>query len=127
MSDTNNAVGTVGWIDITVDGAEDLRDFYADVVGWKPEPVDMGEYADFNMTDPDSGEARAGVCHSRGGNADLPGCWMAYFTVEDLEASMARCVKRGGKLLTEPRSAGGRYCVIQDPSGAVCAIFQPAS
>jgi uncharacterized protein len=34
--------GTVAWHDITVPDAERLRDFYAAVVGWRPEPVDMG-------------------------------------------------------------------------------------
>jgi len=33
MSDTNQ-VGKIGWIDITVDDATGLRDFYKEVVGW---------------------------------------------------------------------------------------------
>jgi predicted enzyme related to lactoylglutathione lyase len=37
-------VGKIGWIDITVDDAEGLKDFYATVTGWKPERVEMGEY-----------------------------------------------------------------------------------
>ena len=44
--------GKIGWIDITVDDAGALRDFYADVVGLRPEPVSMGDYDDFNMTMP---------------------------------------------------------------------------
>ena len=41
MSDSNT-VGKVGWIDITVDDASGLRDFYSKVVGWQPENVGMG-------------------------------------------------------------------------------------
>ena len=62
--------GKIGWIDITVDDATGLRDFYARVVGWKPEDVGMGDYSDFNMTMPGSGEPAAGICHARGGNAE---------------------------------------------------------
>ena len=78
----------VGWVDLTVREAEPLRDFYSDVVGWRPEPVSMGEYSDFNMVDPTSGVPVAGVCHARGVNADLPPVWMVYFAVPDLDASL---------------------------------------
>ncbi len=47
--------GTIGWVDLTVDDASGLRDFYARVAGWKPEPVPMGGYDDFNMTHPETG------------------------------------------------------------------------
>lgn len=121
-------IGKIGWVDITVADAEVLRDFYAGVVGWRTEAVDMGEYSDFNMIDPASGEANAGVCHARGGNADLPPSWIVYFEVEDLQASIAACEAGGGELINGPRSAGsaGSYAVIRDPAGAVCALVQPA-
>ena len=117
--------GKIGWIDITVDDASGLRDFYADVVGLSPEAVSMGEYDDFNMTLPASGEAVCGICHARGDNKDLPGGWLVYFMVDDVAASAAACAKKGGKVLVEPRGlAGGRFCVIEDPSGATAALYQ---
>lgn len=42
-------IGRVGWIDITVDDATGLKDFYAAVTGWKPKDVSMGEYSDLMM------------------------------------------------------------------------------
>ena len=78
------AIGTIGWIDLTVDNAEQLRDFYAAVTGWKPEPVVMGGYDDFNMTSPETGIPAAGVCHARGANKGLPPAWMVYIVVADL-------------------------------------------
>lgn len=117
--------GKIGWIDITVDDATGLRDFYADVVGLAPEAVGMGEYDDFNMTMPASGEPVCGICHARGGNKDLPGGWLVYFVVDDVEASAAACVEKGGTVLVEPRGlAEGRFCVIEDPSGATAALYQ---
>ena len=49
-------------------------------------------------------------------------------TVENVDTSAARCVELGGKVLIEPKGMGGygRFCVIQDPAGAVAALFQPA-
>lgn len=124
MADLNEA-GKIGWIDITVDDAEGLRDFYAAVAGWKPEPVDMGDYADFTMTMPGSGTPAAGICHARGSNAALPGQWLIYIVVPDAEASAAACTANGGKVIVGPRSmGGGTFAVIEDPSGAVAALYQ---
>ena len=126
-NDDATAAGRIAWTDLTVPDAERLRDFYADVVGWQPSPVDMGGYADFTMQGP-GGEPVAGVCHARGPNADLPPVWMIYINVDDLKASLERCRARGGTVLAGPRGMGqmGRYAVIRDPAGAVAALFEPA-
>ena len=70
--------GKIGWIDLTVEDAPRVRDFYASVVGWKPDAVDMDGYQDFNMQLPESETPAAGVCHARGTNACLPPCWMSW-------------------------------------------------
>lgn len=121
-----NEIGKIGWIDMTVGDAASLRDFYAAVVGWKAEDVSMGEYSDFNMTMPASGEPAAGICHARGGNADLPSQWLIYIVVADADESARICTENGGKLLVQPRPmGGGNFCVIEDPGGAVAALWQP--
>ncbi|MDX1501052.1 MAG: VOC family protein [Thermoanaerobaculia bacterium] len=126
MSDDRPPVGSIAWTDLTVAGADGVRDFYAAVVGWAPAPVDMGGYSDYNMTDPDSGEPRAGICHARGDNRGLPPQWLNYLVVADLDASMAICRELGGEVLAGPRGqpGGDRYCVIRDPAGAVAALYQ---
>lgn len=120
--------GKIGWFDLTVPDAPKVRDFYASVVGWKPEPVDMGDYSDFNMTLAGDGTPAAGVCHARGTNADLPAQWLIYITVEDLDRSLEACAEGGGGIVTGPKDMGsaGRYAVIRDPAGAVSALFEPA-
>jgi hypothetical protein len=126
---SESKMGTVGWIDLTVADATAVRDFYAQVAGWAPSPVPMGGYDDYNMVAPGMGEPAAGICHARGGNADLPPQWLIYITVPDVDSSAARCVELGGTVLAGPRGMGsyGRYCVIQDPGGAVAALFTPAA
>lgn len=125
MSNNEN-VGEIGWIDISVEDASGLQDFYAQVTGWQPEALSMGDYDDFTMKTPNSGTAVAGVCHARGSNADLPPQWLIYITVADVDASAATCTDQGGKLIVPPRSMGSaRFCVIEDPAGAVAALYQP--
>ena len=119
--------GSIVWTDLTVKDAGRLRDFYRDVVGWKPEGVGMGDYEDFNMVSEATGEPVAGVCHARGPNANLPSQWLVYVQVEDVGASVRRAVELGGAVVDGPRPMGGAqsFAVIRDPAGAVLAIIGP--
>ena len=121
----NSKSGTIGWIDMTVDDAASIRNFYETVTGWQSEGVSMGDYSDYVMKSSD-GDGVAGICHARGSNADLPTGWLIYITVEDVERSAAACEANGGKVIVQPRGlAGGRFCVIEDPAGACAALYQP--
>ena len=122
------APGQIGWIDLTVADAPALRDFYQSVTGWTHSSVSMGAYRDFCMHPPGQDHPVAGICPASGPNAGLPTVWLVYITVADLDASLRACLERGGKLLRPAHDMGamGRYCVIQDPAGAACALFEPA-
>ena len=129
MNDTTKSpIGKITWTDLTVPDAEPIRNFYSQVVGWSHEAVDMGGYADFNMNIPENGETVAGICHARGENSQLPPQWLVYITVENLDMSLTSCKQMAGKILAPRKEMGkyGSYAVIQDPAGAVCALFEPA-
>lgn len=118
------AAGTIAWHDLTVPDANAVRDFYAAVAGWKPEPVDMGGYSDFNMIPLGGGPPAAGVCWRRGVNSDLPVQWLMYIVVPDVDAAAVTCRQHGGEVIVGARDMGpGRFCVIRDPAGAVCALY----
>lgn len=122
-----NKIGTIGWIDLTVDQAEEIKDFYSKVVGWKAEPVSMGDYNDFSMIAPESGQSAAGICHAQGTNEGIPAKWLIYITVENLEESIRQCNESGGKVVFGPKAMGeyGSFCVIEDPAGAVAGLIEP--
>lgn len=125
MSD-ESAIGTgrLGWLDLTVEDAQGVRDFYSAVVGWQAEGVSMGEYEDFTMKPPD-GDAVAGICHARGGNSAIPPTWLPYFTVDDLDRALSEVERRGGEVVVPTRTMGSsRYCIVRDPAGAVAALWQ---
>ncbi|MBM3729069.1 MAG: VOC family protein [Acidobacteria bacterium] len=119
-------IGSIGWVDLTVPDAPRLRDFYQAVVGWTSEGCPVGGYEDYVMSRPDTAAPVAGICHKQGVNAELPAVWMVYFTVGDLDESIRRCQAGGGRLVAGPRGFGptARYCVIEDPAGAHCALFE---
>ena len=130
---SQNNLGQILWTDLTVENAEQVRDFYAAVVGWSFEPVSMGEYDDFMMIakgqrpthSPEQATRVVGVCHARGDNAGLPAQWLNYFGVADIEASRSAVIAHDGKLRSDVKSYGAsKYCVIEDPAGAVCALYE---
>ena len=126
MSEPALAPGQIGWIDLTVPNAEVVRAFYEQVTGWTASPVSMGDHNDYCMNPAGAGKPVAGVCHSLGENAAMPPVWMIYITVANLDESIRRCEELGGKIrVAERRIAGmGRFCVIEDPAGAVAALYQ---
>lgn len=117
--------GTVGWIDLTVEDAGGVRDFYKQVVGWDHSAVAMDGYDDYAMHPIGDEAPVSGICHARGANAEIPPAWIVYFNVEDLDVSLQACSSAGGKILSGPRTMGkDTYCIIEDPAGAPCALYQ---
>jgi predicted enzyme related to lactoylglutathione lyase len=127
-AETATQPGKRAWVDLTVEDAEGVRDFYQQVLGWTPQEVPMegkgGNYNDYNMCDTD-GNPVVGICHKQGGNQDIPSQWMAYFVVPDVDASVKAVEAGGGKVLTSHNMGSSRMAIIQDPAGAVCSLFQP--
>ena len=122
------AIGSMVGLDLTVTNADEIRDFYAAVIGWSDAPVDMGEYNDYMMMEPDPGIPGAGICHLRGVNAEqLSAQWIPYMQVANLTASVNKSLELGGSIVSDRRAPGNDYpfVVIRDPSGAVIALMGP--
>ena len=117
--------GAITWMDLTVPNADQVRDFYKQVVGWNTMDINMGEYNDYCMASPSDNHVWAGICHARGTNAGLPAAWIMYINVSNLDESISHVLALGGEVIHGPRSMGekARYCMIKDPAGAVCALF----
>ncbi|PWK48599.1 VOC family protein [Pleionea mediterranea] len=115
--------GKILWTDLTVEDAESVKQFYKKVIGWTSSPVSMGDYNDYNMTVEGEAEPTAGICHAKGGNANIPPVWMVYISVDNLSESLSQCESMGGKVLKRPEGEG-KYAIIEDPAGAVCTLYQ---
>ena len=116
-------VGAIEWCDLTVGNAENVKDFYCSVVGWESSSASMGDYDDFNINLPKTGDTIAGICHAKGSNSNLPAQWLMYVRVEDVAVSAQKCKELGGDILEGPRKMGSEnFCVIKDPEGAVLAL-----
>lgn len=121
----DSVLGKLGWLDMTVANASELKGFYEAVCGWSIAAVDMGGYDDYTMLDT-GGEPVGGICHARGPNEGMPPGWLPYFTVPSVEDAVATALKQGGAVLQGPKQVGdhGAMAVIKDPSGACFALWQ---
>jgi predicted enzyme related to lactoylglutathione lyase len=118
--------GLIKWADLTVDNAEAVADFYQAVVGWNAVGLPVEGREDFLMSHPETGDPTAGICHQAGSLEGLPQQWLVYVTVDDLDDSIAACSAHGGKVVFGPRDSEsiGRWCVVEDPAGAVMALTE---
>jgi len=123
--ESEKTIGAVTWTDLTVPNADQVRDFYKNVVGWKTMDISMGDYNDYCMISPDDNVVRTGICHAQGANAGIPAAWIMYINVANLDESIAEVIKGGGEVVNGPRKMGekARYCVIKDPAGAYLGLF----
>jgi predicted enzyme related to lactoylglutathione lyase len=120
----SNMQGRMIGASLTVNQAEDVRDFYKKVIGWEHIEVSQGNHADYRMTTPD-GQFTAGVHHPAGIFSGLPPVWVPTFLVSDLRASLEACRKLGGNVLMEPMNyEKNNGAVIEYPAGAICGLCQ---
>ncbi|MCK2219053.1 VOC family protein [Actinomadura sp. ATCC 31491] len=99
---------------------EALRDFYADLFGWKAEEAGP-EYA---LLEPGEGPS-GGIMRTKGG---MPPYVTIYVQVEDLEAALARAAELGGSRVVPPTeiSAELRFAMFADPMGNVVGLLSGA-
>jgi hypothetical protein len=56
---------------------------------------------------------------------DVPPNWLVYFGVEDMASATGKVQEMGGGVLVPERQMpGGRFAVVQDPHGAVFALWE---
>ncbi len=118
--------GKIVWQDLTVEHAEEIKNFYCDVIGWESSDVNQGDYNDFNIhTSSDDHEVIAGICYKKGKIKNFPSQWLNYVTVEDLSSSLEKCLKLQGKIIEGPTLMGkSKVAIIQDPAGAYLALIE---
>jgi hypothetical protein len=100
------------------------KKFYSQLLGWE---LKDGEVAPMIYTEIKVGEQSIGGMYQmtpEHGNA--PSHWMPYVAVEDVEASARRVEELGGKVCVPPTDIPnvGRFCVINDPSGASLSLIK---
>ncbi len=124
----NYAPGTFCWVDLSTTDAEGAKAFYTKLFGW--ETVDAPAGPDMVYTMLKIGGKNVGGLYQMGQEQQsqgMPPHWLSYVSVADVEESAARAKSLGGQVLQEPMDVmdSGRMALVQDPIGAVLALWQP--
>jgi predicted enzyme related to lactoylglutathione lyase len=112
------------WYELMTSDVRAAAAFYSTVVGWQADHSDP-QYTLLKVGD-------AQVAGITGTPAELqargaPPAWSGYVLVDDVDATEARILALGGKVLFPGRDIPdvGRFAVVADPQGATFLLFKP--
>jgi predicted enzyme related to lactoylglutathione lyase len=120
-----NEPGALAWNELNTRDLEGARAFYGAVFGWGFDEVKMGEDESYT-TITLNGNPVGGILDmvERGVPEEIPPHWLAYFAVEDADATVAQAGERGGGLMMGPIDLPvGRFAILTDPHGAAFAVI----
>ncbi|WP_433012758.1 VOC family protein [Kribbella sp. CA-294648] len=108
------------WIDITAHDATASRAFYTQLFGWRLQVIEALNYA---LIDPDDNTLPGGIGQQ---DETHPAGVVTYFSVPDVDASLAHAEQLGGKTAVPPWEVPGlgRMAVFLDPDGNRIGLWQ---
>jgi predicted enzyme related to lactoylglutathione lyase len=116
--------GAFSWCELMTTDVEAAKGFYTKLFGWDTEVMTM---PGMSYTVVKAGGKGIGGIMDMPPDAPrgTPPMWGSYVTVDDVDATAKTAEKLGAKLLVPPRDIPdvGRFCVIQDPQGAVISAI----
>lgn len=125
---TKHEPGTFCWIDLATIGAEGAKKFYTEMFGWEPVDSPAGEGMFYTMLNL-NGKSVAGLYEMgpQQKEQNLPPHWVNYVAVKSADEVLAKVAGLGGTVLMEAADVMefGRMGVLQDPTGAFLAVWQP--
>jgi predicted enzyme related to lactoylglutathione lyase len=124
----DSARGRFVWFDLMAPDVEAAKAFYPADTGWGTQ---LWEAPGMSYTMWTAGErpmAGIMVMPAEAAAAGAHPHWLAYVSVPDTDATVARAQELGAKVMVPPTDIPtvGRFAVITDPQGATIAPFTPA-
>ena len=115
--------GAFSWNELMTTDPAAAADFYGQLFGWSVQTMEMGmgPYRVVKVGETSVG----GIMAMPPDSPPMPSSWGAYVTVDNVDATLARCAELGGKTLVPPMDVPGvgRMAVLQDPQGAVISVM----
>ena len=122
--------GTFCWVELGTTDGEAAKKFYTQLFDWDftDNPVGPGGvYTILKQNGKDVGALYQ--MPSEMTSNGVPPHWMSYISVANADESAAKAKSLGATLMKEPFDVYtmGRMAVIQDPTGAMFALWQPGT
>lgn len=114
---------SLSWNELATRDIDGAKEFYGRVFSWTGNTAEVGgqQYTEWKLGD----DTIAGMLEM-GDNfpADVPPHWLAYFAVENTDATVAKAIELGASVVAPAMDIPpGRMAVISDPQGAVFAVI----
>ena len=123
MKDRFKQHGAFSWFELMTTDVDGAKKFYTDLFGWETEDMNMGDmnYTVVKVAE----EALGGMMKTPPQAEGTPPNWGVYVTVDDVDVTAQNAEELGGKILVPPTDIPtvGRFCVLQDPQGAVISAI----
>ncbi len=122
-TETAPATGTFCWNELMTPDVDAAKSFYSQLFGWESKEMDMGPQGTYTIYSA-AGKDCAGMMKTP--NEHVPPNWLAYVTVEDVDASTSKAEGLGATVCVKPTDIPGmgRFSVIIDPTKAAIGLFQ---
>jgi len=121
--------GSLTWTELMTSNTDKALAFYTGLLPWSTEKMMSGPPdQQFPYTMYKTGDTYAGgMMPIQPDMGPMPSHWMSYFMVDDCDASTAKAQKLGAKVHVPGMDIPnmGRFSILQDPQGAVFALFAP--
>jgi uncharacterized protein len=120
--------GTFCWVELATKDGPAAKKFYTSLFDWRVNEIPISEGETYSMVEKKNRVAGAFYQLSPEQKA-VPPHWNSYIRVTDADETAAKAKKLGAKIHTEPFDVmdQGRMANIQDPTGALFAVWQPGS
>ncbi|HKO95808.1 MAG TPA: VOC family protein [Pyrinomonadaceae bacterium] len=121
------APGTFCWVELGTSDGEAAKKFYTELFGWTFQDNPIGPDMVYTMLQQDGKDVGALYKLMPDMVAQgVPPHWLSYVSVASADESAAKAKDAGGTLMKEPFDVmtHGRMAVVQDPAGAVFALWQ---
>ncbi|HEX2084643.1 MAG TPA: VOC family protein [Solirubrobacteraceae bacterium] len=118
---TSYPPGTFSWADLSTSDADAAKAFYAALFGWEFDDMPAGPGLVYSMARKDGHDVAA---LSAG---DEPPHWNNYVTVISADEAATKAEQLGANIMAPPFDVlgAGRMAVVQDPTGAILAAWEP--
>jgi predicted enzyme related to lactoylglutathione lyase len=124
---TKFAPGTFCWVELGTSDGDAARKFYTELFDWEFTDNPMGPGMVYTMLKQD-GKDIGGLYQLMPEMKEqgIPPHWMSYVLVTSADEAAAKATEAGATLMKEPFDVYtiGRMAVVQDPTGAVFALWQ---
>jgi predicted enzyme related to lactoylglutathione lyase len=123
--------GALCWGEIMTSDTDRALTFYRGLFGWDLSAMEMGSEAGgtYHMLGNGPEAMTCGMMQITPDMGPVPPSWLAYFMVDDIQATCDRATELDARVLVSPTPipGGSRFAVIRDPQGAHCGLFQGGS